>query len=259
MNDSVKSPRIVVLGNEKGGTGKSTLAIHVIVHLLYSGKSVTSVDMDGRQGTLSRYLENREIFIKNSDLKYPVPTHFRFSPEEEYFGIIKNKMDALISNCETEYIIIDSKGSDNEALRYVHERADVVVTPMNDSYIDLDLLVKVDNFANTGALRPSIYAEMLWEQKLRRASTKSPTIEWFVVRNRMQSIVSKSSMQIEEILIALSKRFGFKLVSGFRERSIFRELFPTGLTLLDKREGVVTTLSHVSAKQELRTLVDSVF
>ena len=108
------------------------------------------------------------------------------------------------------------------------------------------------------SMRPSIYAQMLWEQRLLKARDNEKTMQWFVVRNRMQNVVSKSSVHIGSALATLSKKFGFTVIKGFRERSIFRELFPSGLTVLDKDDSNVTTISHVSAKQELRTLMNSI-
>jgi chromosome partitioning protein len=60
---------IVVLGNEKGGSGKSTTAMHLAVALLRQGKRVGTIDLDARQGTFSRLIENRESFSAESDAK----------------------------------------------------------------------------------------------------------------------------------------------------------------------------------------------
>ncbi|MBM3566952.1 MAG: ATPase, partial [Alphaproteobacteria bacterium] len=54
-----KRAHVIVLGNEKGGSGKSTTAMHLIAACLRDGRSVASIDLDARQGTLTRYLSNR--------------------------------------------------------------------------------------------------------------------------------------------------------------------------------------------------------
>ena len=105
-------------------------------------------------------------------------------------------------------------------------------------------------------IRPSIYAEMVWEQKKRRAIRDQGSIEWFVLRNRLSSINARNKEQMEDVIQALSKRIGFRYVQGFGERVIFRELFLAGLTVLDLEDcKIPITLSHVSAKQELRNLI----
>ena len=255
MNTNIishSSPYILVFGNEKGGTGKSTLAMHIIISLLYQNHSVTTIDLDGRQGTLSRYLENRQNF-KKSLLS---PQHFRLYPNAEKEKIEK-ELDKILSTCKSEWIVIDCPGNDTAISRYAHSKTDLLVTPINDSFIDLDLLVHLEKNKPEASLRPSIYAEMVWEQRLRKASFEKKTLSWLVVRNR-QGVSSKNSTHIEKILSLLAKRIGFQAAIGFRERTIFKELFVEGLTLLDKKEKELTTISHISARQELKALMSTI-
>ena len=65
--------RVIVMGNEKGGSGKSTTAMHVTVSLLKQGRRVGCIDLDARQGSLSRYVENRRSLIEETGLKLPLP------------------------------------------------------------------------------------------------------------------------------------------------------------------------------------------
>ena len=78
-----------------------------------------------------------------------------------------------------------------------------------------------------------------------------------MLRNRLgaQAMVNKKKM--EDALAKLSRRIGFRVVPGFSERVIFRELFPRGLTLLDLRDVGVQQLniSNLAARQELRELI----
>ena len=106
-------------------------------------------------------------------------------------------------------------------------------------------------------LKPSIYAEMVWEQKKQRAIRDRGSIEWIVLRNRLSSINARNKEQMEEIMQLLSKRIGFRYLPGFGERVIFRELFLAGITVLDLEDcKLPMSLSHVSAKQELRNLIE---
>ncbi|MDR1475816.1 MAG: division plane positioning ATPase MipZ [Holosporales bacterium] len=254
------SPKVVVFGNQKGGTGKSTLAVHLSVSLLTQGFKVATIDVDANQGTFSRYIENRKKTGLNSP-NLPISTHFPvFNHNSDSIAemekVNKENFTKLIASClEFDFIIIDTPGSDNYISKLAHSYADVVVTPMNESFIDLDLLVRI-NGSETNQLKPSIYAEMIWNQKKERAIRDKGTIDWIVLVNRLSNVASKNGYELEKILTALSKRIGFRIAHGFKERVIFKELFPSGLTILDKDQlSSQVTLSHIAARQELNCLL----
>ena len=256
-------PHIVVVGNEKGGSGKSTVAMHVIVALLAEGHRVGSIDLDSRQGTLSRYVENREHSSEHLPKSLPMPEHISIhrskaesvaeAAEEE-----AEELDAALKQLgKMDFIVIDTPGSDSPLSRRAHALADTLVTPLNDSFLDLDLLGRVDR-AGKKVTRPSIYAEMVWDQRKRRAAAGGRSIDWVVLRNRLTTLDARNKREIARLLGELSKRIGFRIVPGFTERVIFRELFPRGLTLLDLTRvdsGVELAMSHVAARQEIRDLV----
>ena len=252
---------VIVLGNEKGGTGKSTVAMHIITSLLREGFKVGSIDVDARQGTLSRYVENRRARSEKTHEDLPLPDHV---------PVFRSQLDTIAAAQEEErvtftavmerfkdnnFIVIDTPGSDTYLSRLAHSYADTLITPLNDSFIDLDMLVRIKP-ESLDILRPSTYSEMVWEQKKQRAMRDNGSIDWIVLRNRLSSLNSRNKEEMERVLAALSKRIGFRLLAGFGERVIFRELFLNGLTLLDMKEtGTSLTLSHVAAKQELATLM----
>jgi chromosome partitioning protein len=258
--------RVIILGNEKGGSGKSTAAMHLIVGLLRAGRTVGSIDIDSRQATLTRYLENRAVLAEKKGVDLPLPTHrliprsklepsMAHADEAERFTAA---LDGLSRTCEA--VVIDTPGSDDPLSRLAHSFADTLVTPMNDSFIDFDLLAKVDPDTHK-ILRPSLYSEMVWEQKKRRAMRDGGSIDWIVMRNRLASTEAKNKRAVGEVLEALARRIGFRLAPGFGDRVIFRELFLSGLTLLDLRQpGIERTLSmsHVAARQEVRELLAAV-
>lgn len=251
---------VIVVGNEKGGTGKSTISMHIIIHLLheYAGICVGAIDVDARQGTLLRYIKNRIIYKTQHDPDISLP---------EYEGIISSKdeadderrFDALFASfAEKDFIIIDTPGNDTPLSRYAHSHADLIITPINDSFIDLDMLVRIDPDTED-IIQPSLYAETVWEQKKLKAMRCQKGIHWIVLRNRMSSIYSKNKNSIEKVLSVLAKRIGFQLVPGFSERVIFRELFLKGLTLsdLDPQKNTLN-MSHVAARQELLALMNTI-
>ncbi|MEX0922928.1 MAG: division plane positioning ATPase MipZ [Rhodovibrionaceae bacterium] len=258
--------RIIVLGNEKGGSGKSTTAMHLIVALLQTGKRIGVIDLDARQGTLSRYIENRRAFVTGDGPKLPLPELIRVE-RSELQNLGEAKLDegerletALAQLKDCDLVVVDTPGSDNTLSRLGHALADVLVTPLNDSFIDLDLLARIDPEGNK-VLGPSVYSEMVWEQRQNRARAGRPPLDWIVMRNRLAHVDARNKREIGRLLKDLAKRIGFRLAPGFGERVIFRELFPKGLTLLDLRErgaGVELTMSHVAARQEVRQLLDTI-
>ncbi|MEI8296371.1 MAG: division plane positioning ATPase MipZ, partial [Alphaproteobacteria bacterium] len=228
-------PYTIILGNEKGGTGKSTVSMHLITYLLRLGYSVGSIDVDARQGTLTRYIENRQHRIKSRGEDLPISEHipiFRSTldnvsaaQEEESTHFA----EALSTLKQKDFIVVDTPGSDSYLSRLAHSYADTLVTPLNDSFIDLDMLVRI-NSDSLDILRPSTYAEMVWEQKKQRAMRDGGSMEWVVLRNRLSNISSRNKEEMERLLTALAKRIGFRAAAGFGERVIFRELFLSGLT-----------------------------
>lgn len=257
----VAAPRIVALGNEKGGSGKSTTAMHLIVALLRQGHRVGVIDLDARQGTLSRYVENRTAFARGSGLPLPLPELCRVarsdSPTRELAEAEERARleGALAELAGNDFVVIDTPGSDSHLSRLGHQQADVLITPLNDSFIDLDLLARIDPEGRR-ILGPSVYSQMVWEQRQQRARAGGRPVDWIVMRNRLSHLDARNKQKVGGLLGQLSKRIGFRLAPGFGERVIFRELFPKGLTLLDLREaGTDLTLSHLAARQEVFSLL----
>jgi len=255
-----KRARIIVVGNEKGGCGKSTVAMNLLVALMDLGALVGSIDLDVRQATLSRYIENRQRRIERSGRPLPLPDHKVVratadpAADEARFLAILDQMTGT-----HDVVVIDTPGSDQLLSRLGHSFADILVTPLNDSFIDLDVLGTVDP-DSMKITRPSHYSEMVWEAKKARVLRgEKAMVDWVVLRNRLSHLDARNKRKMEGVLAELSRRVGFRQISGLGERVIYRELFLEGLTLLDlgKGAGVEMSLSHVAARQELRQLVDA--
>ncbi len=249
---------IIVLGNEKGGSGKSTTAMHILVAILRSGARVGALDLDLRQSTFFRYIENREAA---GDPKLELPTRLNLSRSTHDSRELAEAEDkaafgaALETLTDRDFIIIDCPGAHTNFAQFAHAVADTLITPMNDSLIDFDLLARIDT--NTDRVKgPSIYAEMVWSARQNRAVEGKAPIDWVVMRNRMSVLNARNKHKVGVALVDLSKRIGFRLIPGMSERVIFRELFLNGRTLLDLDEGALT-LSHVAARQELRDLLQA--
>ena len=248
----VQQKHVVVFANEKGGTGKSTTAVHVAVALAATGHSVAAIDLDHRQQTMTRYFQNREATIRRNNVNLAQPHYATLNLHTE--AGLDQEMRRL--GLSADFIIIDTPGRDDALSRAAIERADTIVTPMNDSFVDLDLIGQVDP-TTYKIKRPSFYAELIWDLRKTRAKKDGFQVDWVVLRNRLQHIEANNMRRVGKAMIELSKRAGFRVIPGLGERVIYRELFPQGLTLLDSGQISGFGLSHVAARQELREMVSA--
>ena len=247
---SHSAPHRITFANEKGGTGKSTTAVHVAVALAYQGARVAAIDLDPRQRTMDRYFENRAETAKRREIDLPTARC------QVFRGETVADFDALAAEMGegADFLIVDTPGRDDEFARHAATEADTLVTPMNDSFVDFDLIGQVD--AETFKVRRlSFYAELIWETRKARALQQRKEIDWVVVRNRSGHTEARNMQRIEKALNELSKRAGFRVVKGLSERVIYRELFPSGFTLLDKGHLGELGTSHLVARQEMRALL----
>jgi chromosome partitioning protein len=263
--NALRRAHVIVVGNQKGGAGKSTVAMHVIVALMRMGRRTGVLDLDVRQRSLTRYIENRARWIaaRGAQLASPQILELQESRErsmdaaeaEEDAGF-RAALKRLAETCD--FIVIDSPGGDSYLARLAHSWADTLITPLNDSFVDFDLLGDIDEKC-AEIVRPSIYSEMVWESRKKKALAARTPIDWVVLRNRTSAskIEAKNKQKVGQALTTLSGRIGFRIAPGLSERVIYRELFPQGLTMLDlDGEGVPVDMrmAHVAARQELRDL-----
>jgi chromosome partitioning protein len=255
------SAQVIVVGSEKGGTGKSTTSMHLIVAYLRAGHPVASIDLDARQGTLSRYLENRAEMASKRNIRLPMPRHMRLASEAGADEEARFAAALAQARDGANLVVVDTPGADTALSRAAHSWADVLITPINDSFLDLDVLASVQQVDQI-VLKPSHYAEAVFEAKKKRALRGDKPMDWIVLRNRLANLDSKNRRKIEALLAELSRRIAFRTIPGLSERVIFRELFPQGLTLSDLRDtgvdGTGFTMSHIAARQELRELLSAV-
>ncbi len=248
------APHRIVFANEKGGTGKSTTAVHVAIALAYQGAKVAAIDLDPRQRTLHRYLENRTETERRRGVSLPGAQFAVF--EGDSIEALNAATEGLGEGMD--FLVFDTPGRDDPFARHAATSADTLVTPLNDSFVDFDLIGQVD--AETFKIRRlSFYAELIWEARKKRAMAtikdQRREMDWVVVRNRTQHVEARNMRRLEGALTELSKRVGFRVANGLSERVIYRELFPSGLTLLDKGQLGELGTSHLVARQELRALL----
>ena len=257
-------PTIIVVGNEKGGTGKSTTAVHLAIGLLHRGYKVGTLDLDPRQATLSRYLENRKSYAEAGP-SLLMPQHAQVkdmtdAPGEDAELMARQQItDVLGRMAGCQVVIIDTPGSQSTNSRIGHEEADILITPVNDSLVDIDVLAVIDP-VNRAVIAPSFYSQMAWEYHNRRIIDGRTPIDWMVIRNRLPHIQSHNRRDIDILLEKLAQRMGFRVAPGLAERVVFRALFLKGLTVVDLPEldkDWQETPSHLAARNELNSLLDA--
>lgn len=258
---------VIVVGNEKGGSGKSTTAFHLAIYLLYAGHRVATIDVDGRQQTLTHYVRNRRAHVRDSGRKLPNPLHFHLPSawgdsikenQKAEFDVFRRAVGEVENS--VDFLVIDTPGFDTNLTRLAHSMADTLVTPVNDSLIDLNVLARLD--PETGLpVETSHYARLVQRARSERMTIGGETVDWVLVRNRISMLGSRNARQVHATMEGIATRFGCRLADGIAERVIFRSLFATGTTVFDPMDGdgggESASMSHVSARQEYRNLVSA--
>jgi chromosome partitioning protein len=263
----LRSAHVIVVGNEKGGAGKSTISIHLTVALLKAGYRVATIDLDTRQQTLTRFFENRRSWSASAVWPIELPHHCAMARGESV-DLRENEAREFASFAAAigavehhyEFVVIDTPASDSYLMRLAHSLADTLISPLNDSYIDIDVFSRVNHDRKQrGAV--AHYADLVLEARRRRRLVDNGVIDWVMVRNRMASLASNNARQIAVSIAKLAAELRFRVADGFHDRVIFRELFPIGLTALDAIEqgaqkGMLTP-SQRGAREEIESLVDA--
>ena len=253
---------VVVLGNEKGGTGKTTLAMHVVVALLARGLRVATVDLDMRQRSFSRYIHNRVAWRRRTGRALAVPDHYEFAAStadrrsrmrDEDYDALAGALHAIEGTHDV--VVIDTPGHDHHLMRLAHTVADTLVTPLNDSFVDFDVLGEVDDAGTVR--RVAHYAETVRAARRRRRDLDEPEMDWIVVRNRMAHLDTRNRAALAVALDRLAGEIGFRAAPGVSDRVVFREYFGRGLTALDVAEGPDATASQRAARREIEGLIEA--
>jgi chromosome partitioning protein len=257
---------IIAVGNEKGGSGKSTTALHLAVYLLHQGYRVATIDVDSRQQTLTRYLRNRRATADTTTgaaILMPkhvhLPTAWGDSVRENQrveLDIFTRAMNGLRN--EVDFVLIDTPGFDGNLARLAHGAANTLLTPINDSMIDLDVLARID--PKTGEpLEASPYSRHVQKARAERLERSGRNIDWVLVRNRISNLGSHNANRVQDTVERLAQGLGCRVANGIAERVIFRSLFLTGMTVFDPLDatllGGAPSISHVNARHEYRALV----
>lgn len=270
LNAAMKSrgsPHVIVVGNEKGGSGKTTIAMHIAVALMKSGQRLATIDLDSRQRTLTHYIEGRRAWSRRFDLDLELPTHLAIARAEgaqaqDNEAAEFTDFEQAIAAIERhhDFVVIDTPPHDSYLMRLAHSVADTLMTPLNDSFLDLDVLAKIDpiTFAVTGV---SHYAELVREMRRHRRTVDGDPTDWVVARNRISPLGSSIAPALSDCLRELASEVGFRPATGLQERPVYRDLFPRGLTALDAPCGLAPAIdsdrSHAMARREVEALLET--
>lgn len=241
---------VIVYANEKGGVGKSTFAFHSCIALCNAGFKVAAIDLDSRQQTLSRALENREGTGRRLKIDLPRPKHVTLGHQT---GASLAQEIARIG-WDADYIVIDAPGHDSPVARLAIAMADTLVTPVNGSFVDLDLLgqfdpmtLKLKRFGN--------FSRLIQELREVRDYQQKPPVDWVVLQNRQRRLGTHNQSRITKALTELAPKAGFRLAQGLGERVAYRELFLLGMTVFDLKFIPDFARSQPEAKGELEQMI----
>jgi chromosome partitioning protein len=254
------SPHVIVIGNEKGGSGKTTMAMHLAVALLNWGQRVGTIDLDSNQRALTRYIQNRRIWATHRRIELELPLH-RYVRRAEGAKFQDNEAEELAAFEEAvcgikesvHFLVIDTPSTDTYLMRLAHLMADTLLTPLTDSFLDFGTLASVDPVTHevTGT---GHYAELVCEARRHRREFDQGRTDWVVVRNR-----SARGGLVHRGFAELGTRLGFRDAKGCAERLVYRQFFPSGLTALDALDeatlGARPGRSHQLAQQEMCDLI----
>lgn len=235
--------KIIVVGNEKGGAGKTTVASLIAIAMLYRGARVTVIDLDLRQASLGRFLANRRRWLEESRVAAPMPLEYKLADDTDQLsrtdpaGIVALFEQAMVmAMSNADILVIDTPGGDTPVSRAAHLQADLVVTPMNDSFVDFDVLGVIDPMT-LRLVRPSHYSRVVHDARRTRA-TYGRQLDWVVMPNRLAHLEARNRERLNNELATLAEQVGFRIGPPLHERVIYRELFPFGLTAADLAAGV---------------------
>lgn len=255
------APHVIVVGNEKGGSGKTTLAAHVAVALMKAGQRVATIDLDSGQSSLTHYVENRRYWAHHRRIALEIPNHHRLSradgnnvadTEAREFAAFAQVIASVQQS--HDFLVIDTPAADSYLMRLAHLATDTLLTPIHDSFIDFGVLASIDP-VTLEVVELRQYAGMVRAARQQRRQFDRGLLDWIVIRNRF----SRPHL-LDASLRSLEMRLGLRVVDGCGERVVYRKYFPAGLTALDDLDevspGTLPTRDHQAAQQEVRDLLE---
>ena len=190
-----KAWMIVLIGGEKGGTGKSTIATNLAAYLANRSDDVVLLDADS-QATAKRWVERRN----NSH------------PELSRVHCVQKTGDILetIRDLSTRYqqVIIDAGGRDSEELRSAMVAAQKLYTPLKASQPDLETTLNINQLVKLArGLNPILRVHAV----ISMASTHPALTETEEARELLMEL---SEIELSRVFIRERKVFRDAMVEG---------------------------------------------
>ena len=261
--DAGKSAHVIVTANEKGGTGKSTVAVHVAVALLRAGQQVATIDLDAREQTFTHFIEDRRAWAKHNRAELQIPDHVCVAEAEGLRRDLNEDtdLDTLIKavaavEANHDFLVIDTPSADSYLMRLALGMADTLIMPLNDSFVDFDVLGVVDP-VSYALVAPSAYTRMVCAERQERHKFDHGDIDWIVMRNRLSRTRSGRPDRVAKALGELALQVGFRWIDGLSERAIYSEILPHGLTVLDEIGEAMLGRRHLRSRENARQEVQA--
>jgi len=243
--------RIIVFANEKGGVGKSTLAFHTCIALARTGHKVLAIDLDRRQRSLQRALENREATTRSLGVDLPTPQHLVL--EHQSGAMLGQEIARVGANCDT--IIIDVPGHDSPIARRAIAMADKLITPVNPTFVDLDSIARFT--AGTLQLtKLGPFAQTVTQLRQARIDRGLKPADWLLVKNRVRRAEKRQLARFNRAIGQLPRALDLHITNGLTERVAYRDLFLFGLTHADCAGLPGLANIKVHADQEMDELLE---
>ena len=243
--------KVIAFANEKGGVGKSTLAFHCAIGLAHAGHRVVAIDLDGRQSTLERGLALREGTARILGAALPMPAHAALARP----GAAQLFQEIARLDARADFVVLDAPGADCPIFRRAVAMADTLVTPVNASFVDLQVLGQIDPVSGMVG-RSNCFSDSVCDLRSERERQGRAPMDWLVVKNRVRATERRQIGRIDAALAVLGAQQDFRIGRGLSERVAFRELYRFGLTHLDLPLLPEAARANAGTLKEIRNLLD---
>ncbi|SHO52030.1 division plane positioning ATPase MipZ [Desulfopila aestuarii] len=209
---------IIIIGCNKGGAGKSTLATNLAVGLTLRGKDIVLVDAD-RQRSASKWHQYRIEENHKPDMLVVA--------KEDNIAVDLSKL-----NEKYEFVIVDVAGRNSRELITGATVADLLIAPHQASQLDLDTLNEL-------------------HEQLIRIKDLNPDLEAYIYHSMAHTNASVKENEREEFINYAAEFPQLKQMQSMNfYRKVYRDVIPQGLSVLES--------DNVQAKAEMNQFIDEI-
>lgn len=220
--------RIVLVGGEKGGTGKTTTAVNLAGMRVEMGHKTLLLDVDAQHNA------NDFATIRASmDIQPHIPCMQKLGTG------VGRELEQLIQLYDT--IVVDAGGRDSVELRSALTKADMLISPLQPSQFDLWTLKKLDQLIMlNSAINPKL-------EKANILFTQAGT-------NRFDSDAEDATQMLDDYPQTL-----FKCPVVTHSRKAYRRSVASGMTVVEYERELNTPPAEAKSSQEMKDLYEFIF